>query len=68
MDLDLLLFGNQNLETVELTLPHPRMMQRRFVLVPLLDIAPALADPLSGASLKTLLSGLSSDQQVRKLE
>jgi len=68
MDLDLLLFGNQTMETVELTLPHPRMTQRRFVLIPLLEIAPALADPLSGASLKALLSGLSSDQQVRKLE
>jgi len=68
MDLDLLLFGGQMLESLELTLPHPRMTQRRFVLVPLLEIAPELLDPASGAPLKTLLTGLSADQQIRILE
>lgn len=68
MDLDLLLFGSQTLETAALTLPHPRMTQRRFVLTPLLEIAPELADPASGTLLKKLLAALSPDQQVRRLE
>lgn len=42
IDLDLLLFGAQHHKTLELTLPHPRIRQRAFVLVPLRDIAPEL--------------------------
>lgn len=42
LDLDILLYGDQCLETCELTIPHPRMWQRAFVLVPLAEIAPAL--------------------------
>lgn len=45
IDLDLLLFGSQCRNTDVLTLPHPRMRQRAFVLVPLGDIAPALVFP-----------------------
>ncbi len=45
IDLDLLLFENQRRNTPELTLPHPRMRRRAFVLVPLRDIAPALVFP-----------------------
>ena len=45
MDLDLLLFGNQRMKTERLTLPHPRMLERAFVLVPLLEIAPDLTLP-----------------------
>jgi 2-amino-4-hydroxy-6-hydroxymethyldihydropteridine diphosphokinase len=43
LDLDLLLFGNSEISTPALTVPHPRMHQRAFVLKPLLEIAPALA-------------------------
>lgn len=67
MDLDLLLFGSLTMETAELTLPHPRMTQRRFVLVPLLEIAPELADP-AGGLLKDYLTALPAGQQVRLLE
>jgi len=42
IDLDLLLYGQTTLESPELTLPHPRMHQRAFVLVPLADLAPKL--------------------------
>ena len=41
LDLDLLLFGDERSESERLTLPHPRMLQRAFVLVPLAEIAPA---------------------------
>lgn len=67
MDLDLLLFGSLTMETAELTLPHPRMTQRRFVLVPLLEIAPELAGP-AGGLLKDYLTALPAGQQVRLLE
>jgi 2-amino-4-hydroxy-6-hydroxymethyldihydropteridine diphosphokinase len=44
LDLDLLLFGDVSMRTSDLTVPHPRMMERAFVLVPLADIAPEWAD------------------------
>jgi 2-amino-4-hydroxy-6-hydroxymethyldihydropteridine diphosphokinase len=40
LDLDLLLFGDEHMQTERMTLPHPRMLQRAFVLVPLAEIAP----------------------------
>lgn len=45
LDLDLLLYGNLQLESVELTLPHPGLKDRPFVLIPLLEIAPELRLP-----------------------
>ena len=45
LDLDLLLFGSARIESEHLTVPHPRMHERAFVLVPLADIAPALVTP-----------------------
>lgn len=57
LDLDLLLYGELQCETAGLSLPHPRMHERAFVLLPLLDIAPTLTLPGQG-SLADLLSGL----------
>ena len=48
LDLDLLLYGDQVIATTTLTLPHPRMLERAFVLRPLLDIAPAIVVPGHG--------------------
>lgn len=48
LDLDLLLYGAAQWHSATLTLPHPRMMQRRFVLVPLQEIAPGLEIPGGG--------------------
>ena len=45
LDLDVLRHGDVTLDTPELTLPHPRMLERAFVLVPLAEIAPALVPP-----------------------
>jgi 2-amino-4-hydroxy-6-hydroxymethyldihydropteridine diphosphokinase len=45
LDLDLLLYGSIRLDTPRLTLPHPRIQQRAFVLLPLLEIAPDLGPP-----------------------
>ena len=52
IDLDLLIFGEERSHSPECTLPHPRLLRRAFVLVPLLDIAPGLSldgIPLAGA-------------------
>ena len=54
LDLDLLLFGRRRLRRTELTLPHPRMHERAFVLVPLLEIAPAAIIPGRGAARRWL--------------
>ncbi len=48
LDLDLLFCGDEVLDTPELILPHPRIRDRLFVLVPLLELAPELKSPLSG--------------------
>lgn len=48
LDLDLLLYGELQMQETELTLPHPRMHQRAFVLLPLLEIAPDLILPALG--------------------
>ena len=45
LDLDILLYGNEVLDSPRLTIPHPEMTQRDFVLVPLVEIAPAIAIP-----------------------
>jgi 2-amino-4-hydroxy-6-hydroxymethyldihydropteridine diphosphokinase len=48
LDLDLLLYGDERIDTPTLTVPHPRMHERAFVLAPLLEIAPDLAIPGRG--------------------
>jgi 2-amino-4-hydroxy-6-hydroxymethyldihydropteridine diphosphokinase len=58
IDLDLLLMGDLILSTAELTLPHPAMAQRRFVLEPLVEIAPAMVDPVSGRTVSAMLERL----------
>lgn len=50
LDLDILLYGDEIIRTELLTVPHPRMTERAFVLIPLLQIAPAIAIPGKGAA------------------
>lgn len=65
LDLDLLLFGEQAIDDSELTVPHPRMHLRAFVLRPLADLAPDLR--LAQGELSVLLSAC-QDQQVSPLD
>ena len=58
IDLDLLIQGEAVSETAELTLPHPRMKERHFVLVPLVEIAPEARDPLTAQPLHEILAAL----------
>lgn len=48
VDLDILLFNQDNIEKEHLVVPHPRMHERAFVLIPLLEIAPTVSDPVTG--------------------
>lgn len=67
IDIDILLFGEQVVETPELIIPHPRMAERAFVLVPLAEIAPDLTYPVTGKKIKELAGGLKEKQGVLKL-
>lgn len=49
VDIDILLYNNDNIETESLIVPHPRMHERAFVLIPLLEIAPAVVHPVTGS-------------------
>ena len=60
LDLDILLFGNEEIDSDELTIPHPRLRERNFVLYPLHDVAPDLALPC-GTRLESLLAGCPSE-------
>lgn len=66
LDLDLLLFGDLACSEPGLTLPHPRMIERAFVLAPLAEIAPALSLPGHGP-IADLLSRV-SDQKIQRLQ
>lgn len=59
LDLDLLSYGDVVMETPMLTLPHPSLAERRFVLEPLMEVAPQWRHPVSGKSAAILLSELS---------
>jgi 2-amino-4-hydroxy-6-hydroxymethyldihydropteridine diphosphokinase len=56
IDLDLLIFKDQHIETQFLTVPHPRIALRRFVLVPLNELVPSLIHPVLGKSISDLLA------------
>jgi 2-amino-4-hydroxy-6-hydroxymethyldihydropteridine diphosphokinase len=68
LDIDILLYGDETIATPELQVPHPRMSQRRFVLVPLAEIAPDLRHPSWHASAKELLAATADRSEVRRFE
>jgi 2-amino-4-hydroxy-6-hydroxymethyldihydropteridine diphosphokinase len=68
IDIDILLYDEKVIETPELVIPHPRMMERAFVLVPLAEIAPDLVHPVSGQTIKELLQSIKETQGVFKLD
>ena len=66
IDLDLLLYGQEICETEPLVLPHPRLHQRRFVLVPLAELVPDLVHPRLHVNIADLLKGLEDEAAVKE--
>jgi 2-amino-4-hydroxy-6-hydroxymethyldihydropteridine diphosphokinase len=66
LDLDILLYGQQTINTPELQIPHSRMHLRRFVLVPLVEIAPELRHPTWNRTASQLLTACPDISEVRE--
>ena len=64
IDIDILLYADLVVKSPELTIPHPGLAERAFVLVPLVEIAPDLVHPLTGATLKEMLASLGAVEGV----
>jgi len=58
IDIDIILFGQRVFRNERLEIPHPRMPQRSFVLIPLCEIEPAIADPRTGQKFADIMNGL----------
>jgi 2-amino-4-hydroxy-6-hydroxymethyldihydropteridine diphosphokinase len=67
IDLDLLLFDDRRIETEELQVPHPRLHERQFVLIPLSEIDPNLIHPVLKKTVGELLKEIKEDQGVKKI-
>ena len=68
IDIDILLFGDEIVNTPDLTIPHPSMAGRRFVLEPLAEIASQARHPVRKKTIGELLRALPAGQTVRKAE
>lgn len=69
IDLDILLFGREIICEPDLTVPHPLMHTRRFVMAPMVDLAPEIIHPLLGKSMTELLKEIPVDEQrIRPIE
>ncbi len=65
VDLDLLIYDQCSINTPNLTVPHPEMHLRSFVLVPFAEIAPEVLHPIRGQNIRTLLSNLNDEKTVK---
>jgi 2-amino-4-hydroxy-6-hydroxymethyldihydropteridine diphosphokinase len=68
IDIDILFYGNEVIETPGLIIPHPRLTERAFVLVSLVEIAPELVHPANGKTARELLMALKGIRGVFKWE
>ncbi len=68
IDLDILFYGQRIFKTSALTIPHPRLHQRRFVLMPMTELAPDWIHPQYDQTMQALLDRLTDTHRVRKLD
>ena len=68
IDIDILLYGDDTVDTPELHIPHPRMLSRRFVLEPLAEIAPGRRHPSWSGSARDLLAHVADRSEVRRVQ
>jgi len=68
LDLDLLLFGTETRDAPDFVLPHPRAVNRRFVLEPAVEVLPDAEWPGTGTTIRELRDALHSDEQVERLQ
>lgn len=68
IDIDILLFDDSAVDATDLTIPHPAMHQRRFVLAPLAEIASNVEHPVLHKTAKELLEALPAGQAIRKID
>ena len=66
IDIDILLFGTAVIDTTGLTVPHPRMAERRFVLEPMTELAPDLRHPVLRSTMRELLGAIRGQAVRRK--
>jgi len=67
IDIDILLYGDSEVNTLDLLIPHSRLTKRAFVLIPLLELAPELIHPTSFRTLKSHLDDLAESQKVERI-
>ena len=68
MDIDILFYGQQTVNTPNLTIPHPYLHLRRFTLIPMVEIAPDWRHIVLGKTMKQLLANCSDELEVKRLE
>lgn len=68
IDIDILLFDGERIDSKDLTIPHPAMHQRRFVIEPLAEIAPEVIHPVLKKTIRELRDALPAGQAVKRLE
>jgi 7,8-dihydro-6-hydroxymethylpterin-pyrophosphokinase len=68
IDIDIVLYGDQVIDTRDLVVPHPKMAERSFVLMPLAEIAPDLVHPVLKKTMRELNQSIKEQQGVLKLD
>ena len=66
LDVDILYYGDQVIAESDLSIPHPRIAERKFILTPLAEIAPTFSDPASRKTMVTLLADCTDKSQVNR--
>jgi 7,8-dihydro-6-hydroxymethylpterin-pyrophosphokinase len=66
IDIDILLYGTEIVDVGELQVPHPRMTERAFVLIPLADIANGVKHPVAGQAIEALMKSVDSEGVTKR--